>query len=415
MGETQEPQLSPETCFTIHMGEPQEVQLSKIEPSGAKETNSLEDNSFGGPMNESIMSNKKRYYRWLRVAIHSSLVLVCASAAVLLGRLYYEKGGKSKWMGTLVQLAGFPIQLPVYFFLAPKNLTTNNSIHPKQPSVSMLSFIYVSIGLLVALDCYLYSVGLWYLPVSTYSLICSSQLAFNAFFSYFLNSLKFTPYIINSLVLLTISSTLLVFQNESSSDDDDDSDSTKISKKKYVIGFICTVGASAGYGLWLSITQLVFKKVIKRETFKVILDMILYPSLVATLVTLVGLFASGEWSGLKDEMKGYELGKASYLLNLTFTAILWQVFTIGCLGLISEVSSLFSNAISALGVPIVPMLAVLFFHDKMDDIKGISMVLAIWGIVSYVYQQYLDDTKSENRNTTSHVPKASSPIEEVHR
>lgn len=30
MGETQEPQLSPETCFTIHMGEPQEVQLTKI-------------------------------------------------------------------------------------------------------------------------------------------------------------------------------------------------------------------------------------------------------------------------------------------------------------------------------------------------------------------------------------------------
>ncbi|KAL5164649.1 Purine permease 21 [Glycine soja] len=414
MGETKEVQLSPETCFTIHMGEPQEVQLTKIEATGAKEENSLEDNSFGGPMNESTMSKKKRYYRWLRISIHSSLVLVCGSAAILLGRLYYEKGGKSKWMGTLVQLAGFPIQLPFHFISAPKNLTTNSSIHPKQSSASILAFIYVSIGLLLALDCYLYSVGLWYLPVSTYSLICSSQLAFNAFFSYFLNSLKFTPYIINSLVLLTISATLLVFQNESSSSDDDDSDSTQVSKKKYVIGFICTVGASAGYGLWLSLTQLVFKKVIKRETFKVVLDMILYTSLVATLATLVGLFASGEWSGLKNEMKEYELGKASYLLNLTFTAILWQVFTIGCLGLIREVSSLFSNAISALGVPIVPMLAVVFFHDKMDGIKGISMVLAIWGIISYVYQQYLDDSKSENRNT-SHVPKASSPIEEVHR
>ncbi|KAG5052097.1 hypothetical protein JHK87_004295 [Glycine soja] len=42
--------------------------------------------------------------------------------------------------------------------------------------------------------------------------------------------------------------------------------------------------------------------------------MILHPSLVATLVTLVGLFASGEWSGLKDEMKEYELGKASLLV-----------------------------------------------------------------------------------------------------
>jgi len=381
-----------------------------VEGNGVQETNSLEGNSFRGLMNESMMSKKKMYYRWFRIAIHSALLLVCGSAAILLGRLYYEKGGKSKWMGTLVQLGGFPILLPYYFISAPKNLTTNNSIHPNQPSLSMLAFIYVSIGLLQALDCYLYSVGLLYLPVSTYSLICSSQLAFNAFFSYFLNSLKFTPYIVNSLVLLTISSTLLVFQNESS----DDSDSAQISKKKYVIGFICTVGASAGYALWLSITQLVFKKVMKRETFKVILDMIIYTSFVATCATVVGLFASGEWSRLKNEMNEYEMGKASYVLNLTFTAILWQLFTIGCLGLISEVSSLFSNAISALGVPIVPMLAVIFFHDKMHGVKAISMVLAIWGIVSYVYQQYIDDTKSENR-ITGHVPKASVPLEEGHR
>ncbi|XP_027341480.1 purine permease 21-like isoform X2 [Abrus precatorius] len=404
MGKTQEVQLHSKTYFTtINMGEPQQVPLSK-NANGAKETNSLEeDSSFPGSMNQSTINKKKRYYRWLRIAIHAALVLVCSSAAVLLGRLYYEKGGKSKWMGTLVQLAGFPILLPYYFFSASKNLSTN-SIHQNQPSTTMLAFIYVSIGVLVALDCYLYSVGLWSLPVSTYSLICSSQLAFNAFFSYFLNSLKFTPYIINSLVLLTISSTLLVFQNDSS-------DSNQVSKKKYVIGFICTIGASAGYGLWLSLTQLVFKKVLKRETFKVVMDMIIYQSLVATCVTLVGLFASGEWSGLKNEMKEYEMGKASYLLNLTFTAILWQLFTIGCVGLIFEVSSLFSNAISVLGVPVVPMLAVMFFDDKMHGVKAMSMVLAIWGFVSYVYQQYLDDTKSENRNP-SHVPKASSPLEE---
>ncbi|XP_014522717.1 purine permease 21 isoform X2 [Vigna radiata var. radiata] len=410
MGETQEVQHSHETSFTIHMGESQEVQLSKI-ANGAQETNSLEGNNFRGPMNETMKSKKKLYYRWFRIAIHSALVLVTSSAAVLLGRLYYEKGGKSKWMGTLVQLGGFPILLPYYLITAPKNLTTNNSSHPNQPSASMLAFVYVSIGLLLALDCYLYSVGLWYLPVSTYSLICSSQLAFNALFSYFLNSLKFTPYIVNSLILLTISSTLLVFQNESSSDD---SDSTQISKKKYVIGFICTVGASAGYGLWLSLTQLVFKKVMKGETFQVVMDMIIYTSLVATCVTVVGLFASGEWNGLTNEMNEYELGKASYVLNLTFTATLWQLFTISCFGLIREVSSLFSNAISALGVPIVPILAVIFFHDKMHGIKAISMVLAIWGIISYVYQQYIDDTTSEN-TVNSHVAKPSVPEEEVHR
>ncbi|OMO87116.1 putative purine permease 9-like protein [Corchorus olitorius] len=38
--------------------------------------------------------------------------------------------------------------------------------------------------------------------------------------------------------------------------------------------------------------------------------------------------------------------------------------------------------------------------DKMNYMKGISMGLAIWGVISYVYQQYLDDGKpnAENKN-----------------
>ncbi|XP_057433348.1 probable purine permease 10 isoform X2 [Lotus japonicus] len=360
-------------------------------------------------MNQStIIKREKRYYRWFRLALYAALVLVCQSAAILLGRLYYEKGGNSKWMATLANLAGFPILLPYYLILASKDLNTTNSFHQNQPSVSMLAFVYVSLGLLVALDCYLYSVGLLYLPVSTYTLIGSSQLAFNALFSFFLNSLKITPLIINSLVLLTISSSLLVFQKDSSSDD-----SAQVSNKNYVIGFICTVAASAGYGLVLSLTQVAFNKVIKRETFKVVMDMIIYQCLVATCASLVGLFASGEWKGLKKEMEGYELGKASYVLTLTFTAILWQVFSIGSVGLIIEVSALFSNAISTLGVPITPILAVMFFHDRMYGIKIISMVLAVWGFISYVYQQYLDECKSQTGNrATPHVPKDSSPLEE---
>jgi hypothetical protein len=374
--------------------------MNFVDTNEAKETFSLEKNSF----EDQIMNNKTRYY--LKLAFYATLVLVGQSSATLLGRLYYEKGGKSKWMATVIQLAGFPILLPYYFFISStKKFTTNknnniNIINPNQPSIFMLAFVYVSIGLIFAFICYLYSVGLLYLPVSTFTLICSSQLGFNALFAFFLNSLKFTPYIINSLVLLTISSSLLIFQSESSN-------STNVSKKNYVIGFICTLGASAGYGLVLSLTQLAFKKVIKSENFKAIMDMIIYQSLVATCATLVGLFASGEWNGIKKEMEEFEIGKVSYVLDLTFIAISWQVFNIGCVGLIFEISSLFSNAINVLGLPIVPILAVAFFHEKMDGIKAISMVLAVWGFISYVYQQYLDDesnNKRENRNT---------PLEEV--
>jgi drug/metabolite transporter (DMT)-like permease len=389
------------------MGEVQELQLHKMDENEAKETFSLEKNSF----ENQTMNKKPRNY--FKLAFYATLVLVGQSSATLLGRLYFEKGGKSKWMATVIQLAGFPILLPYYFFISStKKFTTNknnniNIIHPNQPSIFMLAFVYVSIGLILAFICYLYSIGLLYLPVSTFTLICSSQLGFNALFAFFLNSLKFTPYIINSLVLLTISSSLLVFQSESSN-------STNVSKKNYVIGFICTLGASAGYGLVLSLTQLAFKKVLKNENFKAIMDMIIYQSLVATCATLIGLFASGEWNSIKKEMEEFEMGKASYVLDLTFIAISWQVFNIGSVGLIFEISSLFSNAISVLGLPIVPILAVAFFQEKMDGIKAISMVLAVCGFISYVYQQYLDESnnKVENRNTLD-VTKGSLPLEEV--
>ncbi|KAF7840432.1 putative purine permease 10 [Senna tora] len=363
-------------------------------PNGAKET---DQNGQTGNFPDQPSTNiqiQKRHQRWLRIALYAVLVLVGQSAATLLGRQYYREGGKSKWLGTLVQLVGFPILLPYYCIPASKQPSSTNIIHNhKQPSVLMLAFVYVSLGLLVALNCYLYSVGLWYLPVSTYSLICSSQLAFNAFFSFFLNSLKFTPYIVNSLVLLTISSTLLVFQTSSSSESRQDSD-------KYVIGFICTLAASAGYGLVLSLTQVAFRKVLKKENFRTVLNMIVYQSLVATLATLVGLFGSEEFRGLKREMEEYHKGKASYVLNLSFTAITWQVFSVGCLGLILDVSSLFSNAISVLGLPIVPILAIIFFHDKMHGLKAISLILALWGFLSYTYQQYLDETKANGGEDT---------------
>ncbi|KAA8519547.1 hypothetical protein F0562_013829 [Nyssa sinensis] len=366
------------------MGEPQELQLQTFVKE-AKEADSPENANVN---NESSVPQLRpcKWKWWLQMAIYSFFVLSGQSVATLLGRLYYDKGGNSKWMATLVQPAGFPILIP-FLCISPaarKCTTAGNYNATKPPSALILAALYVSLGVFVAAVSMLYSIGLLYLPVSTFSLICASQLGFNAFFSYFLNSQKFTPFIANSLVLLTISSTLLVFQTDST-------DSTKTSKGKYAIGFLCTIGASAGYALMLSVTQLSFRKILKRETFRVVLDIIIYQSLVATIAILVGLFASGEWKSLNREMEEYELGRISYVMVLVWTAVCWQVFSIGVVGLIFEVSSLFSNVISTLGLPIVPVLAVVFFHDKMDGVKVIAMLLAIWGFVSYMYQHYLDD------------------------
>ncbi|KAL8460860.1 hypothetical protein ACS0TY_032384 [Phlomoides rotata] len=324
----------------------------------------------------------KQYNWWIQMLIYSFFVIAGQSVGTILGRLYFDNGGESEWMATLVQTAGFPVLFPFQWFSTAKK---TGPFTPKSFPKILIAF-YIFTGIFVAADCMLYSIGLQYLPVTTYTLICASQLGFNALFSFFLNKQKFTPYIINSLVLLTISSVLLVFQN-------DPGDSNKASKRKYAVGFICTLGASAGYAIMLSLTQLAFQKIIKRESIRAIIDLTIYQSAVATFAIIIGLFASGDWKKMNAEMNVYKSGKVSYVLNLVWTAISWQVFGVGCVGLIFKVSSLFSNVISVFGLPVAPVLAVIFLRDKLTGLKAVAMLLAMWGFVSYIYQHYLDDLK----------------------
>ncbi|KAG7616453.1 putative purine permease 6 [Arabidopsis thaliana] len=357
------------------------------------ETQELHLHVNGEPEGKFSTEERSHKYSWrLRVSLYVTLLLAGETIATLLGRLYYEKGGKSTWLETLVQLVGFPLTLPCYYYLKPEPSKTKTITKKTTSSFLTLSLVYIGLGLLVAGHCILYSFGLLYLPVSTFSLISASQLAFNAVFSYFLNSQKITPFILNSLVLLTISSTLLVIQHEPESPS---STSKSAAKSKYVIGYICAVGSSAGYSLVLSLTDYAFEKILKKYTFKAILDMATYPSMVATCVVVVGLFGSGGWKKLSTEMEEFQLGKSSYILINIGSTISWQACLIGSVGLIIEVSSLFSNVISTLCLPVVPVLAVVFFRDEMSGIKLIAMFLAIWGFVSYGYQHYVNDRKPE--------------------
>ncbi|XP_076939517.1 putative purine permease 10 [Bidens hawaiensis] len=325
----------------------------------------------------------------MQIALFTFFVLTGQSVATMLGGLYFNKGGNSKWMATLVQTAGFPLMLPLLLFYLPsKTPSKQHKIITKKPSWITLLMVYAFLGVFMVANCMLYTFGLMFLPLSTYSLICTTELVFNALFSYFLNGQKFTSFIVNSLVLLSFSSALLVFQSDSEQ-------TANTSRNKYIIGFVCTIAACAGYGLMLSTTQLVFQKVLRSQSYKAVFDLITYQNMIASVAIVVGLFASGEWKDINGEMEGYESGKVSYIMNLVWTAVSWQVFSIGCAGLIFEVSSLFSNVIGTLGIPITPVLAIVFFHEKMNGVKVIAMLLAIWGFASYIYQQYLDELKEK--------------------
>ncbi|CAA7042809.1 unnamed protein product [Microthlaspi erraticum] len=367
------------------------------------ETQELHIHVNGEPARKSSTEQRSHNYSWrLRVSLYVTIILAGETVATLLGRLYYDKGGNSTWLETLVQLLGFPLTIPCYYFIKPEPSKPKSTTKKTSPSFLTLSLVYIGLGLLSAGHSVLYSFGLLYLPVSTFSLISASQLAFNAVFAYFLNSQKFTPFILNSLVLLTTSSTLLVTQP-----DHESSTSKSSAKYNYVIGYICAIGSSAGHSLLLSLTDYAFEKILKKHTFKAILDMVTYQSLVATCAVLVGLFGSGGWKVLLKEMEEFKLGRSSYLLITVGSTISWQAFSIGSVGLVLEVSSLFSNVISTLSLPVVPVLAVVFFRDEMSGIKLVAMFLAIWGFVSYAYQHYVDDLKPEEEEL-----KIPQPIEE---
>jgi len=314
---------------------------------------------------------------WLLVIFSILSLIVGQAGAILLNRYYFDDGGNSRWISTLVQSAGCPILFIPLILYQGKQASKITPLTPK------LVLIYVALGLLLAADNLLYSWGTSYMPVSTYSLLCSSQLAFNGVFAFILTRQKITPYILNSLVLLTLSAILLGVHS--------DGDRPKgVNTAEYIVGFICTVAASAIYGLLLPLMELVFKRVIKKETFAVVLELQIFISIVATVVCIIGLFVSGEFRDMQREAESFTTGKVAYYMTLIWCAIGWQFSSIGGVGLIFLVSSLFSNVISTVGFPIVPILSVGFFHDRMDALKIISMLLSIWGFVSYIFGGYLD-------------------------
>ncbi|GMI98246.1 purine permease 11 [Hibiscus trionum] len=353
--------------------------------------------------NQSPFLKLGRWQWWLTVAINILFLVVGQAAAVLLGRFYFDQGGNSKWMATFVQNAGFPILFIPLFLLHPSRKLETSTTSSTSPPIKVVALLYFVLGLVIAGDNMLYSVGLLYLSASTYSLIRATQLAFNAVFSYFLNSQKMTALILNSVVILSLSAALIAV-NEGSEVP------SSVSKGEYLLGFVCTLGASAVYSLLLSLVQLSFQKVLRNETFSVALEMQIYTSLVATCVSTVGMFASGEWKGLQKEMEGFDSGRASYVLTLVWTAVIWQVSAVGVVGLIFTMSSLFSNVISTLSLAITPLAALIVFHDKMNGVKVIAMLLALCGFCTYIYQNYLDDAEARKMGTQSHTD----DIEEPH-
>ncbi|KAF8715093.1 hypothetical protein HU200_027645 [Digitaria exilis] len=342
----------------------------------------------GGPESATPAPQKRRHSIrwWALVLLDMAMLLGGQTATILLCRLYFNSGGRSAWLLTLAHSAGAPL-LAAPLLLTPRAAAGDGE--PTRPPAwpATMAAICTGLGVLVALDNAMFVYAELYLPVSTFSLLAATQLAFNAVTSRLINAQRLTALTLNSVVVLTFSAALLGVGSGS------DETSSYVPRGKYAAGFALTLAAAAGYALVLSLFEVTFERLLRTRTLRWVLKLQIYTNVAGSAVAVALLLATGEGRKVRGEAEGYRDGRGGYAATLVGIAVAWQVATLGMVRLITRASSLFANVTSTLGLPLVPIFAVPLFGDKMTGIKVVAMLMAVWGFLSYVYQHYLDDRR----------------------
>ncbi|KAI5059490.1 hypothetical protein GOP47_0025809 [Adiantum capillus-veneris] len=389
-----------------------QVSLSKLEHQGIsmKGCSKTAESDYKEETETSTFFGKDMTYWVLMIASSAALVLGLSSGS-LLGRYYYVHGGSRRWLYTWIQSAGWPVLIvPLVFGYWQRGPTTLLHMIRPRPTHSItprLCFIYTVLGGLITFDNLLYSLGSSYLPVSTNSILCASQLAFNALFAYLLVGQKMSACILNSIVIISIGTILL----GTGSGSDKPLGTTE---REYILGIVSTIGASGLYALLLPLLQLVYASkdvqavpcvatgigrslstvrptntplsLPNLETnvasippptctpsFLLVLEVQVAISAVASMFSFIGMFINGDLAAIHAEALHFDGGVLAYVMILVCSAIGWQLYFIGGSGIIFLSSSLMSCVFATVMIPILPVLAVIFFHDSFSATKGIAM------------------------------------------
>ncbi|CAH8377517.1 unnamed protein product [Eruca vesicaria subsp. sativa] len=346
------------------------------------------------------MFNQRKW--WISVSLCIFLVLLGDSLVMLLLNFYYDQDNredsnqdlqyKGTWTQALIQNAAFPILIPLFFiFPSPKqNPETNNT---RSLSFRLL-FLYFSLGVLVAAHSKLFTLGKLYANYGVFSLISATQLIFTAVLTAVINRFKFNRWIILSILV-----TLVIhvfgrpyFAGEPDEDEED-----------YSIQAWLTFSASVALALSLCLSQLVFEKFLvktkrygNKKVFRMVLEMQICVSFVASVVCLVGLLASGEYKELKGDSERFKKGESYYVLSLVGLALSWQVWSVGLMGLVLYVSGVFGDVVHMCASPLVALVVVWVF-DFMDDEfswpRVGTLIGAVFALGCYLYSLHKKNKK----------------------
>ncbi|KAK3006307.1 hypothetical protein RJ639_016861, partial [Escallonia herrerae] len=289
------------------------------------------------------------------------LLLNCTMLALgncggpLVQRLYFVKVGREfGYQADYKQLVGHS--------LYSQSWPLTHTVEARQPP---LFFPCVVRGILTDLDDYLAAYGVSRLPVSTSALIIATQLAFTAGFAFLLVKQKFTFLTINAVFLLSVGALVLAFHSSADRPAHE-------SNKQYFIGFFDTWSIGI-IRFVLPMIELIYKKAKQPVNYSLVMEMQIVMSFFATAYAL--MLVNHDCMAIPREAREYELGQATYHVTLVLSAILWQLFFCGAIGVIFCASSLFSGIVMATLLPVTESLAVMFFHERFQVEKGISLSL----------------------------------------